>query len=89
MVASNSLWPDWWSWELDTGSPHLAKRMRDRQFTETDLRDMLECAMRVSPNHEPDRWVAETQWRGAAWEVVLEPLVDERTLLVITAYKVG
>ena len=50
---------------------------------------MLECAMRVSPNHEPDRWVAETQWRGAAWEVVLEPLVDERTLLVITAYKVG
>lgn len=88
MVAIDPQWPEWWSWELDTSSPHLAKRMRDRQFTETDLRDMLECATALEPNHEPDRWVAKARWRGADWEVVLEPLVDEQAILVITAYKV-
>ena len=36
-------WPDWWEWELEL-TPHLEKRMEDREFTEVDLRAMLERA---------------------------------------------
>ena len=36
-------WPDWWEWELEL-TPHLEKRMEDREFTEVDLRAMLEQA---------------------------------------------
>lgn len=36
-------WPSWWDWELEF-SPHLLKRMIDRQFSEVDLRRMLEHA---------------------------------------------
>lgn len=30
-------WPDWWEWEIDL-TPHLLKRMEDRDFSEVDLR---------------------------------------------------
>jgi hypothetical protein len=33
-------WPDWWEWEIDL-TPHLLKRMEDRDFSEVDLREML------------------------------------------------
>jgi hypothetical protein len=33
-------WPVWWEWELEI-TPHLEKRMEDREFTEVDLRAML------------------------------------------------
>ena len=36
-------WPSWWDFELELSS-HLLKRMKDRGFTETDLREMLEAA---------------------------------------------
>ncbi len=36
-------WPEWWDWELEL-SPHLLKRMEDRQFNEVDLRTMLHRA---------------------------------------------
>lgn len=29
--------PDWWDWQLDL-TPHLLKRMDDRDFNELDLR---------------------------------------------------
>lgn len=29
-------WPDWWAWDLEF-TPHLEKRMEDRDFTEIDL----------------------------------------------------
>jgi hypothetical protein len=32
-------WPEWWSWDLEL-TPHLMKRMVDRQFNEVDLRLM-------------------------------------------------
>lgn len=81
-------WPDWWSWELDLSSPHLAKRMRDRRFSETDLREMLENATGVHENHEPGRWAIETRWMGWPWEVIVEPLPDEQLLLVVTADRI-
>ncbi len=70
------------------GSPHLAKRMKDRQFGETDLREMMESATGFHPDYEPGRWVVETRWRDDAWEVIVEPLPDEQLLMAITAYKV-
>jgi hypothetical protein len=33
--------PNWWHWELEW-TPHLLKRMEDRQFNEVDLREMLQ-----------------------------------------------
>lgn len=33
-------WPIWWDWELEI-SPHVEKRMEERNFTEIDLRDMM------------------------------------------------
>ena len=36
-------WPDWWAWELELSS-HVEKRMGDRDFSEVELRDMLERA---------------------------------------------
>jgi len=35
--------PEWWDWEPEL-SPHLEKRMADRDFNEIDLRSMLENA---------------------------------------------
>ncbi|HEY1684624.1 MAG TPA: hypothetical protein VGG19_07680 [Tepidisphaeraceae bacterium] len=49
-------WPEWWHWELDCSNPHLAKRMMDRSFNETDLRQMLESAKSYQPDHTPGRW---------------------------------
>jgi hypothetical protein len=36
-------WPPWWEWEIEL-TPHLEKRMEDRDFTEVDLRAMLHRA---------------------------------------------
>jgi hypothetical protein len=87
VVARNPIWPEWWQWELDTSSPHLAKRMHDRNFSETDLRDMLEATVAVTPDHEPGRWLAVAQWNGR-WEIVLEPQPRERVVVVVTAYRI-
>jgi hypothetical protein len=63
--------------------------MRDRQFSEVDLREMLEQATGLSASLEAGRWIVVSRWRGASWEVVVEPLFDEHLLLVITAYEVS
>jgi hypothetical protein len=78
-------WPDWWSWDLEL-SPHLLKRMVDRRFNEADLRLMLEEAAGYHSDIAPGRWVVESRRAGLPWEIIVEPLPDERILLVITAY---
>jgi hypothetical protein len=55
-------WPAWWEWELEL-TPHLEKRMEDRDFTEVDLREMLAQAQGYSPDVEAGRWVIATQHR--------------------------
>lgn len=35
--------PEWWAWELEI-TPHAEKRMEDREFSEIDLRGMLDAA---------------------------------------------
>ena len=78
-------WPAWWDWELEL-SPHLLKRMVDRQFSEVDLRCMLEYAVGLREDVVEDRWVVETRHHGRAWEVIVEPDLGTRKLVVVTAY---
>lgn len=78
-------WPTWWDWELDF-TPHLLKRMEDRDFTEVDLRAMLERAAGIRPDVVDYRWVVVTRLRGRPWEIIVEPEVESSLLIVITAY---
>jgi hypothetical protein len=63
--------------------------MLDRGFNEADLRAMVEDANGCYPHHVEGRWVIQTKLERREWEVVVEPLPSECTLLVITAYPVG
>lgn len=78
-------WPSWWTWEPEF-SPHVLKRMVDRQFNEADLRLMLEEALGYHENHEPGRWVIVTRLHGMHWEVIVEPDAQARVLVIVTAY---
>jgi hypothetical protein len=78
-------WPEWWDWELDL-SPHLFKRMSDRDFTEIDLRTMLDRAKYCVPDTDEGRWVIITSHRKRAWEIIVEPDFASEVLVVITAY---
>jgi hypothetical protein len=78
-------WPQWWDWELEL-SPHLAKRMLDRSFSEVELRMMLGHSKDYRPDVVEGRWVVVTTYRRRTWEVVVEPDVDTERLVVITAY---
>ena len=80
-------WPDWWDWELEL-SPHLLKRMIDRTFNEADLRLMFNEATGYHENHEEGRWVIVTTHGGRAWEIIVEPCIDDRILVVVTAYPI-
>ena len=81
-------WPEWWDWELEL-SPHLLKRMADRDFTEVDVRSMLQEATRLRRDIQPGRWIASTHLRRRRWEVILEPDADASILIVITACPVS
>ncbi len=80
-------WPEWWDWELELSS-HVLKRMRDRQFTEIDLRRMLQRASRFREDIVDGRWAIETRRSGRTWEVIVEPDAERRRLVVVTAYPV-
>jgi hypothetical protein len=78
-------WPAWWQWELEV-TPHLERRMEDRDFTETDLRTMLDHATSFDTDTMAGRFVVETRHARRAWRVVIEPDEDAGLLVVITAY---
>ena len=80
-------WPTWWHWDLEL-TPHLERRMEDRDFTEVDLRHMLETAKSLDPDWVEGRWVVGTRHHGQQWEVVVEPDFDEELMVVVTAYAV-
>ncbi len=61
------VWPDWWEWEVEF-TPHLLKRMIDRQFSEPDLRQMLDEAMNIRENHEEGRFAVRTKHHERSWE---------------------
>jgi hypothetical protein len=62
--------------------------MVDRGFSEVDLRLMLDGATRFRQDIERGRYVVETKHLSKTWEVIVEPDVSERLLVVITAYPV-
>ncbi len=66
----------------------MLKRMNDRRFTEIDLRRMLQGATGHREDVVEGRWVIETRHRGKAWEVIVEPDLERRLLVVVTAYPV-
>ena len=80
-------WPEWWDWELEL-TPHLIKRMEDRDFNEVDLRTMLQHARSCRKNIVEDRWVIETRHQRCQWEIIVEPDIIGRLLVVVTAYPV-
>ncbi|NOY27471.1 MAG: hypothetical protein GXP62_16520 [Oligoflexia bacterium] len=78
-------WPAWWDWDLELTS-HLLKRMVDRGFNEVALRAMLDAATEFREDLVEDRWVIEVRHRKRSWEVIVEPDVELKLLVVITAY---
>ncbi len=69
-------------------SPHVLKRMIDREFTEVDLRLMLDVVASIKPDMVAGRWVLSTHFRKRRWEVIVEPDFESKRLVVITAYPV-
>jgi hypothetical protein len=85
-MGSDFEWPEWWYWELDFELSHLRDRMRDRDLTELDLREMLEIANNYRPDVEAGRWVIRTERKDMVWYIIMEPQMDEKILKVITAF---
>jgi len=81
------MWPEWWDWELEISS-HVEMRMEDRDFNEIDLRVMYDKAKDYHPDYVSGRWVVETRYRRQPWEIIVEPDLEERKVVIITAYKV-
>ena len=80
-------WPEWWAWDLEL-TPHVERRMEDRDFSELDLRSMLDRANGYRADVVQDRWVIETSFSSRRWEVIVEPDDDARLIVVVTAYRV-
>ena len=80
-------WPDWWKWELEI-TPHVEKRMEQRDFTEISLREMLDRALGFRPDERYGRYVIESQYRRKGWEVIVEPDSEGELLVIVTAYPV-
>jgi uncharacterized protein DUF4258 len=72
-------------WELEL-SPHVWKRMIDRDFTEVDLRHMMEHASGLRSDVVEGRWVVVCRHEKKPWEVIVEPDVEGQLLVVVTAY---
>ncbi|MBC8183221.1 hypothetical protein H8E88_19120 [candidate division KSB1 bacterium] len=66
------MFPTWWNWELELTS-HLEKRMVDRDFSEIDLRIMLENASVCIRDKVEGRWMIKTKYNRKKWEMIVEP----------------
>ena len=71
--------PARWNWDVEL-TPHVLKRMVDREFTEVDLRQMLEAASSVRADVQEARWAITSRHRGHPWEIIVEPDELERVL---------
>ncbi len=80
--------PEWWEWELEI-TPHLPKRMSDRDFNEIDLRSMLAGHPNWRAAKTVGRFVIHCRFEGADWEVIVEPDETAEVLIVVTAYSKG
>ena len=80
-------WPDWWKWELEI-TPHIEKRMEQRDFTEIALREMLDRARGYRPDEYEGRFIVESRYHQVGWEVIVEPDFVDELLVIVTAYPV-
>jgi hypothetical protein len=78
--------PEWWEWEIEL-SAHVELRMEQRDFTEIDLRQMLESAIGFEQDVLDGRWSIKAKRGRRPWEVIVEPDYLKRVLVVITAYE--
>jgi hypothetical protein len=62
--------------------------MEDRDFSELDLRSMLERAKGYHADVVEDRWVIETSLASRQWEVIVEPDDNAHLLVIVTAYPI-
>lgn len=69
-------------------TPHVERRMEDRDFSEVELREMLTLATRLKEDVVEGRFVVGSRLRGREWEIILEPIADEQIVVVVTAYPV-
>lgn len=79
--------PEWWGWEFEI-SPHLLRRMEERDFTETDLRRMLHGVRTVRPDASTGRYRARGYHRNHEWMIVLEPDHETGIVVVIAAFRI-
>ena len=77
--------PTWCDWEIELSS-HVTKRMRDRGFSEADLRHMMEVATAFRRHVGSDRWTVQTIHEARRWEVTVDPDSNEHVVAVITAH---
>ncbi len=80
-------WPTWWDWELEI-SPHVEKRMEERNFTEIDLRDMMQRAQTFEADEIEGRYVIQTRRQQHDWKIIVEPDATDHLLVVITAFPI-
>ena len=78
-------WPSWWEWDLDF-TAHVEVRMEERGFSEIELRTMLDNASQLIPARRPGRWLIHTRHARHPWIVVVEPDLDDKILMIVTAY---
>ena len=62
--------------------------MEDRDFTEVDLRLMLNDAQSIRADTVEGRFVVACRFRRRAWHVIVEPDEHDQLLVVVTAYSV-
>ena len=47
---------------------------------------MLDSAIEFVPARRPGRWLIYTRHAGHSWRVVVEPDLDDKILMIVTAY---
>ena len=80
-------WPAWWDWELEI-SPHAEKRMEERDFTEIDLREMVQRAHAFELDEIGGRYVIQTRGQQSDWKIIVEPDETDHLLVVVTAFPI-
>ncbi len=80
-------WPEWRNWTLEL-TPHIEKRMVQRDLSEIDLRKMLYNARGFKKDKEQERWIIYSKIDSVNWEIIVEPDYDEKLLVAVTAYSI-
>ena len=80
-------WPPWWEWDLEI-LDHVYNMMGTRDFTEINLRRMMEHATSYRRDIVEGRWVIETRYQRQDWQIIVDPIPERKILVVVTAYDV-